>query len=150
MGVDIDRHSVKSIRYGNDAGLGASAGIGSLTGRTVSPDGNAQNIAVMVNGFYDVPSVRRFKPHVGFGLGFTSFTLDRLTTAGLTPNALFINSSQRVFAYQPMIGVNYVLTERITVGAGYRHFASVDPSLDDAAGHNFSSSTTPRTTCWWH
>lgn len=137
LGLDIDRYSMKSIRYGNDAGLGASRGTGPLNGSTVSLDGNAQNIAVMVNGFYDLPNTTRFKPYVGGGLGFTSFTLDSLTTTGLAHNALLIDSSQRVFAYQAMIGVNYALTDRLDIGGGYRYFASVDPSLSDTAGHRF-------------
>lgn len=95
--------------------------------------GTVQNIPVMLNGYFDWANNTRFEPYIGFGVGFTAMTLTGSGASGIN-----IDSSQRVFAFQPIVGVNYTLTDQVTVGLQYRYFRSVQPGLATTAGARFS------------
>jgi OmpA-OmpF porin, OOP family len=60
-------------------------------------------------------------------------SLDSLSVAGRRLS----NSSDTVFAYQPMVGVRYHITDAIAVGAEYRYFATIDPTFRDSSGIKF-------------
>src|SRR6185437_12623985 len=60
-------------------------------------------------------------------------SLDSLSVAGRPLS----NSSDTVFAYQPMVGVRYHVTDAIAIGAEYRYFATVDPTFKDSTGVKF-------------
>lgn len=133
MSVDLMHATAGTAHFANDGGLGAASGTASLSGKTVSLAGTVQNIPVMFNAYYDMPTGMRLQPFIGIGLGFTAFSMDGIASSG----ARLINSGERVFAYQPMIGVNLAVSDHVTLGLEYRYFASVDPGLIDAAGQRF-------------
>ncbi|HEY3919274.1 MAG TPA: OmpA family protein [Stellaceae bacterium] len=95
--------------------------------------GSVQNIPVMLNGYVDWVNKTPFTPYIGFGMGFTAMTL---TANG--PAGKFIDSSERVFAFQPIVGVDYAVTDQIALGLQYRYFRSVDPGLATTSGARFS------------
>jgi outer membrane protein OmpA-like peptidoglycan-associated protein len=106
----------------------------SITSSAPALTGTVQNIPVMMNGYVDWVNRTRFEPYLGFGVGFTAMTLKANAPGG----ARLIDSSERVFAFQPLVGVNLDLTDQVTVGVQYRYFRSVDPGLITAASQRFS------------
>lgn len=106
----------------------------SINSSSPALSGTVQNIPVMMNGYVDWVNRTRFEPYVGFGVGFTAMTLKANAPSG----ARLIDSSERVFAYQPLVGVNLNLTDQVTIGVQYRYFRSVDPGLATEASQRFS------------
>jgi outer membrane protein OmpA-like peptidoglycan-associated protein len=132
--VDVMRSSPNKASYANDGGLGAAQGLGSLSGTTVPLTGTIQNVPVMTNLLYDFDTGTALEPYIGIGIGVDALTLHNVSTAGV---GLF-DTSQLVFAYQPMIGVNYAITDQMDVGLQYRYFATTKIVLRDAAGNDFA------------
>jgi OmpA-OmpF porin, OOP family len=137
LGLDIMRYDAGKVHFINDGGLGTAQGIGNLTGQTVPVTGTIQNIPVMANLYYDFDTGTPLDVYVGMGIGASALTLHNISASG----ARLFDTSQLVFAYQPMIGVNYAITDQIAVGLQYRYFATADATLRDASGHVFSVST---------
>jgi len=137
LGLDMMRHNAGKIHFINDGGLGVAQGIGNLTGQTVPASGTIQNIPVMANLYYDFDTGTPFEVYVGMGIGASAMTLHNISTSG----ARLFDTSQIVFAYQPMIGVNYAITDQLAVGLQYRYFATAGATMRDASGHAFSVPT---------
>ena len=133
LDADMMRYDANKAFYVNDGGVGTLQGLGSLNGKTVPLTGTVQNIPVMANLIYDFDTGSRFEPYIGFGVGFSVLSLSRISTAG----ARLYDTSQFVFAYQPMVGVDYAITDQLSVGVQYRYFATADAVLRDVAGNRF-------------
>jgi outer membrane protein OmpA-like peptidoglycan-associated protein len=88
----------------------------------------------MVNALWDFRTGTPFVPYIGIGVGMASVSLDSFSVAGHPLS----NSSDVVFAYQPMVGVRYHVTDAIAIGAEYRYFATVDPTFKDSTGVKFT------------
>ncbi|MGA2089671.1 MAG: OmpA family protein [Stellaceae bacterium] len=116
LGLDFSNSGIKSIDLNN------------VTSTQVS--GEVHNTAGMVNFIWDMRTGTFIVPYVGMGVGASYVTLDNVNRGG----ALQSNSSDLVFAYQPMVGVNFNLTDQLTLGLQYRYFATVDPSFNYAPG----------------
>lgn len=137
LGVDVMRHDAGTLHFASDGGLGAAAGTGNLSNRTVSATGTVQNVPVMANLYYDFDTGTPLEVYLGIGVGFSDLSLHDVSTAG----ARLFDGSGLVFAYQPMIGVDYALNDRWSIGLQYRYFATTAASFHDAAGHAFSVAT---------
>jgi len=137
LDVDIMRRDAGKANFVNDGGLGTALGLGSLSGTTVPLTGTIQNIPVMGNLLYDFDTGTAFEPYIGIGVGVSAVTLHNVSTSG----ARLFDTSQLVFAYQPMVGVNYAITDQLSVGLQYRYFATTDATLRDAAGNKFAINT---------
>jgi len=98
-------------------------------GASVPLGGYFQTYAYMLNGYYDIPLSRRFRPYIGGGLGAASFSAENVTQTGVAP----INGSTTVFAYQFKAGISYQLTDNFNVFMGYRLFG--------VSGQNYKSGT---------
>jgi outer membrane protein OmpA-like peptidoglycan-associated protein len=96
--------------------------------------GRLTNIPAMANVYLDINSGSKLEPYVGFGLGVSFVSLKGATSAGQ------IDSSARAFAFQPIVGVNYNMTDQVGIGLQYRYFKTVDPWLNNASGQRFSFS----------
>ena len=134
LDVDMMRYDANKAFYVNDGGVGTLQGLGSLNGTQVPLTGTIQNIPVMANLLYDFDTGTALTPYVGVGVGFSVLTLHNISTSG----AALFDTSQLVFAYQPMVGVNYAITDQLDVGLQYRYFATAKAVLRDAAGNVFS------------
>jgi OmpA-OmpF porin, OOP family len=95
--------------------------------------GKLTNIPAMANFYYDVPLASRLEPYIGFGVGASLVTLK-----GTAPSVGSIDSSTHVFAFQPIVGANYNVTDQVALGLQYRYFRTLDPSLTAASGQHFS------------
>lgn len=130
LGLDFSGYDASAIHVNSDGGLGAELGRSSLTGASSNPSGSIHTIAGMVNAYWDLRTGTPFVPYIGLGLGAVRSSLDSLAVAG----APLANSSDITFAYQPMVGVRYHITDNVAVGAEFRYFAAVDPVFKDSAG----------------
>jgi outer membrane protein OmpA-like peptidoglycan-associated protein/opacity protein-like surface antigen len=97
--------------------------------------GRLTNIPAMANVYLDINSGGKLEPYVGFGFGASFVSLK-----GSTASAGQIDSSTHVFAFQPILGVNYNMTDQVAVGLQYRYFKTVDPWLTTGGGQRFSFS----------
>ena len=111
LGLDFSNSDAKSISLNNASSATANGGI--------------QNTAGMINALWDFRTGTPFVPYIGMGVGVSSVSLNNLSRNG----ALLSNDSDLVFAYQPMAGVNYHITDQLALGLQYRYFATVDPSF---------------------
>ena len=53
-------------------------------------------------------------------------------------NTKLINSSRLVFVYQPIIGLNLLVSDHMMASLEYRYLRSANPCLTDAARHSFT------------
>ncbi|HLI20772.1 MAG TPA: OmpA family protein [Stellaceae bacterium] len=95
-----------------------------ISGSSPALSGHMTNIPIMANGFLDIVNGSRLEPYIGFGLGMTMLSVKANGATGA-----LVNASTRAFAFQPIIGVNFALTDRLTAGLQYRYFKSVDAWL---------------------
>ena len=134
LGVDWMTARAGSGQFTNDDGLGAAVGLGSLNGLSGPLSGSIDNRPVMANLLYDIDTGTRFEPYLGVGVGADLFS----AKIGVGGTTLF-DSSRTLFAYQPMVGVNYNITDRLQAGLQYRYFRTVDAKITDEAGHSFTT-----------
>ncbi|HEY1506373.1 MAG TPA: OmpA family protein [Stellaceae bacterium] len=134
LGLDFSGYDVDSIRVNGDGGLGTRLHTLSLTGATTSPSGRVHVLDGMVNALWDFRTGTPFVPYIGIGVGMASVSLDSFSVGGRPLS----DSNDVVFAYQPMVGVRYHVTDAIAIGAEYRYFATVDPTFKDSTGVKFT------------
>lgn len=134
LGFDFSQQAMSSVNIVNDGGLGKRLGIGSLNGLSGSAAGSVQNEAFMANAIWDLRTDSRWVPYIGMGVGAANVSLNGVSVGGVPLS----NSSDLVFAYQPMAGVRYMINDRVQVGLEYRYVATVDPSFKDSSGQPFT------------
>lgn len=134
LGLDFSGYDVSSIAVSNDGGLGARLHTTSLSGANSSPSGRVHVLSGMVNTYWDFRTGTPFVPYIGIGIGAARDSLDSFSVAGKPLS----NSSDVEFAYQPMVGVRYLLTDAIALGVEYRYFATVQPTFKDSSGQPFN------------
>ena len=88
------------------------------------PSGNdLTQLLVMANGYYDF-TMGKFVPYIGLGLGMVHATIDSTFGGGASDN---------YFAWAAHLGVNYMLTDQLGLGLGYRFAVWTPPSDGDIA-----------------
>jgi OOP family OmpA-OmpF porin len=105
-----------------------------LKSSAASLTGKLENIPVMANGFIDFDNETRVAPYIGLGVGMSIVSLETTATGG----GALVNSTTHVFAFQPIIGVNIKLTDRLTAGLQYRYFKTADPGFRAQGGQKLS------------
>lgn len=102
---------------------------GALPGST----GEVKSNAFMLNGYYDIATGSSFIPYIGAGLGMAKVEFDNFGAAPI-PDVLNDNESQ--FAYQFMLGGDFVASEKLRLFAEYRYFTTsdVDVTTSTATG----------------
>src|SRR5262249_49556984 len=117
---------VEYMRNGAASGTNLFAG---ATGRTANLSGHSSNLALMANGYFDIPTSWPVQPYVGMGVGFDYFKFQSVATTNLNPNLAIANGSDKVLAYQPILGVALALNEHWSFNLEYRYFATLHPKL---------------------
>jgi len=79
--------------------------------------GSVSNLNLMANGLFDLSRIGPLSPYIGAGLGAARINADIFA-----PPIPHYDDSQWAFAWQAMTGVNWRLTDRAAVTAGYRYF----------------------------
>ena len=89
-------------------------------------------LSLMANAWYDIDTGTRFTPYIGGGLGVARVSIAAIENVSGIDGSI---STQTVFAYQVGVGVDYSVTENITIGLGYRY-------LGVGLGYRFLASET--------
>lgn len=97
-------------------------------GGSSSASGDVSSIALMANLFYDFNKDGTFHPYVGGGVGGAQVSVNDFGTGG----GDIFDGDDIVFAYQGGAGLAFDLTDRLTVDAGYRYFATDDANFRDS------------------
>lgn len=76
-----------------------------------------------------------FSPYVGAGIGFSSYEakVSSITAGSLGTLAVNSKTSKTDFAANAMVGIDYALTEHVSIGARYR-FIWTDSAISETAG----------------
>ena len=102
---------------------------------SVSADGDATALGLMLNAYYDIKTSTPFTPFIGAGLGVAKVSVKDLKVAGIT----VADDDDVVFAYQLIAGVGYSVSNAVTVDLAYKYFATADPSFEDVTGSAFDA-----------
>lgn len=89
-----------------------------------SAGGDINLLSLMGNLYYDIPTGTAFTPYIGAGLGGAHAMLD----------APGIDDENDVWAYQGIAGVDYRISEALSLKADYRYFATDDFDVRAANG----------------
>jgi opacity protein-like surface antigen len=84
-----------------------------------SGSGSIRTFALMANVWYDLP-VEGFTPYIGGGIGYASNEVE---------HGLVMNGTGGDFAWQLGAGVNFPLTEKMSLGVGYRYMDAGEVEL---------------------
>ena len=91
--------------------------------------GEEEVLAGLMNLYYDLNGLSdRIKPFVGVGIGFANID------AEVSYANAFIDDDDTTFAYQFVVGAEYLLSSRISVVGDARFFALDDPELTRFGG----------------
>lgn len=94
-----------------------------------SHDSSIDNVPLLVNATFSVPIPRtNIVPYAGIGAGgaISTFHADGFSD-GLT--TVFGRETDGVFAYQAFAGVRFMLTPQMSLGVGYKYFATDNPTF---------------------
>ncbi len=104
----------------------------SLTNKdgTFETDGTISSFALMVNGFWDIPTGTRIVPSLGGGLGLAVVTFDDVSDA----DGPLFDETETGMAFQLGAGLGYEITDTVTLAVDYRFFfvAFLDPTVDSS------------------
>ena len=122
-----DLARIENVRITSSTGATAR-----IPGR-ISGTGNLNTTSLMVNGYYTFDT-RAFRPYVGAGVGLAQHewsNSDQILTSSVA-NVYVPSTSDDdvVFAYQLMLGLNWILADNMEARAGYRYFATGDANFD--------------------
>ncbi|MDR3581207.1 MAG: outer membrane beta-barrel protein [Oryzomonas sp.] len=101
----------------------------------VAPAGGNLTADSLLFNFYGVfhGEDRSWSPYVGAGLGAVRIVTSDLTVTG----GPLSNDSALALAYQLGLGIDYALTERLSMDLGYRFFSSTRPKFSEVNGPAF-------------
>jgi opacity protein-like surface antigen len=101
----------------------------------VAPAGGNLTADSMLVNFYGVfhGEGRSWSPYAGAGLGAARIETSDLTVTG----GPLSSDSALVFAYQLGLGIDYALTNRLSLDLGYRFFSSTRPKFSEFNGPAF-------------
>ena len=122
-----DLAGLENVRIRSSTGATAR-----IPGR-VSGTGNLNTTSLMVNGYYTF-DVRAFRPYVGAGVGLAqhewSNSAQTLTSSVANVYVPSTSDDDAAFAYQLMLGLNWILADNMEARAGYRYFATNKVNID--------------------
>jgi opacity protein-like surface antigen len=73
-------------------------------------------------------------PYAGAGVGAARIETNNLTISGQP----FSSGSDVVFAYQLLAGLDFALSEHVTLDLGYRFFGTVAPTFTETGGQKYT------------
>jgi OmpA-OmpF porin, OOP family len=133
--VGYSHHDVKALNIVNDGGLGASLGVGSLTGASANPSGSISALSFMMNGIVNLLPRWRVSPYIGIGVGGADVSLNSFRVA----NTTIADDSDLVPAGQAIAGIGGRISPHVSLALDYRYFITMDPTFKDTAGSTFRS-----------
>jgi opacity protein-like surface antigen len=98
--------------------------------------GDFASTTFMLNGYYLFSSSGRLTPYAGLGLGYVT-EIDFDITGGAGAGEY---SDRGLLAWQAVLGLDYALSDRMSLFGEMRYFATETPSLVGPAGASLSAS----------
>jgi OOP family OmpA-OmpF porin len=95
--------------------------------------GNVTADSLLLNFFGIYRDKSRWSPYVGVGIGTALIEASDLQVTGQPLS----NDSAVVVAYQLGTGLDFALTDRLSLDLGYRFFGCIRPKFTEANGHKF-------------
>ena len=96
-------------------------------------DGNVTADSLLVNFFGVFRGNRPWSPYIGAGIGAARIEASDLKVSGFPMS----NGSAVVFAYQLGTGIDFALTDNLSLDLGYRFFNSTKPKFTEVNGQTF-------------
>jgi len=111
--------------------------VSAMTGNgiTINTEGDFATVALMLNGYFDIPTGSKWRPYLGGGIGFANVSYNDIVLRG----ALVVNDDDTVFAYQAKAGISYAFSPRWDGTLGYRYFGTNNADFVDTTGFPFSA-----------
>lgn len=101
---------------------------------SVQADGTVNADSLLMNFIGVFRDKSHMTPYAGAGLGAARIEADKLSITGQP----FSSGSEVVFAYQLLAGVDFALSEHVSIDVGYRFFGSVAPTFTETGGQKFT------------
>jgi len=133
--LDYSQVDADTLDVTNDAGIGVALGLGSLTGLTIALDGDVNTLSYMVNAYYNFENKTNFTPFIRFGFGGATINYNDIKTSGV----LLVDDGDTVLAYKVGGGIDYKISESLSLIADYHYFATTNPEFTDSTGAKFES-----------
>jgi OmpA-OmpF porin, OOP family len=116
------------------------ANINNVTGY-FSNNSYIANVPLLVNCTLSLPIPHTILvPYIGGGGGGSVSFFNANAFGDQSGNAAFNTESDTVYAYQGFAGLNFKLSQEISVGIGYKYFATGDPTFSYPPGPNLNIS----------
>ena len=96
----------------------------------VTTDGMAETYTAALNIYYRLMHERSVTPYLGGGAGAA-----RLAVSDLPAGLASIDDYDVVFAWQAMAGVDFSVSQSVTLSLEYRYFAAAEAELFDSLGN---------------
>jgi opacity protein-like surface antigen len=96
-------------------------------------DGNVTADSLLLNFFGVFHNKSPWSPYAGAGIGVARIEASDLKVSGFPLGS----GSSNVFAYQLGGGVDFALTDYLSLDLGYRFFSSIRPKFTEANGQTF-------------
>ena len=90
-------------------------------------NGDATNLSLLFNGYYDFLEGSAFRPYITAGVGVARVNVQLLAE----------DADDSTFAYQAGVGLSYDMSEYVALDFGYRYFATSDIAV---LGYELSNS----------
>jgi opacity protein-like surface antigen len=99
-----------------------------------NPGGDISSTAVMLNGYYDIPTGGAVTPYIGAGIGMAHVSANDFHVGTLSIG----DETDDVFAYQGIAGANFAIDGGFSLFAEYKYFATsdVDINTTDSASYD--------------
>jgi opacity protein-like surface antigen len=85
--------------------------------RAVSESEDIRSLSILLNGYYDLPNLKHFKPYVMMGAGLASNRAENTRV----PAGVLLNNQKNSFAWQLGGGGKYKITNNSFLDLGYRY-----------------------------
>jgi opacity protein-like surface antigen len=98
------------------------------------------NVPLLLNGTLSLPIPHtNIVPYIGGGVGgaISTFDAHSFSDQGMVQTA-YGSESDTVFAYQGFAGVRFLITPNLSLGLGYKYFATGNPTFSYPPGPNLN------------
>ncbi len=113
--------------------------VGNATGAI---DGNQNSVAFMFNGLYDFKLAERWRPYFGAGIGLS---LNGLKVESISsPSFDFIKDTNPTFAYQGIAGIDFSLSQTLSLGLQYKVFGTTGTDYKFKTAPNTKADANPQ------
>ncbi|WP_029007711.1 outer membrane protein [Azospirillum halopraeferens] len=107
-------------------------------GRETGGRGDLNQTALMVNGYYDVPTGGPVVPYVGLGVGVVRVRADGWGVQDPARGLTAVSDTATLFGGQAIVGVSYVFSPDVRLNVDYRYMRTAQGSFDGPGGRDVS------------